>query len=232
MHNFRPVFPEEALERYPSLTMALGNDYPGSYTTDVVAASDSCSDLDAAMSPTAASSFINPPLTRPSSLTSEACFVHRPVPGTIFKISASHLWTADGIPSATIASHNNPAFLDNYPMRKDPYNFASKATYNLPNPRPAFRHDTTSKCVPKSASASEKTRQDPRVQLMPQAIFRAGDSQNPPKYAHRRETYASIVFITAKKQFKLMYTPQLSPASFPAVRRNLVRISSFLVIIA
>ncbi|KAJ7126198.1 hypothetical protein C8R44DRAFT_734086 [Mycena epipterygia] len=135
--------------------MALGNDYPGSYTTDVVAASDSCSDLDTAMSFNAASSFINPPLTRPSPLSSEACFVHRPVSGTILKISASHLWTADGIPSATIASRNNPASLDNYPTRKDPYNFASKTTYSLPNPPPAFRHDTTSKPRKKRAKIHE-----------------------------------------------------------------------------
>lgn len=160
MHNFRPVFPEEVVERYPSLTMALGHNYP-----NVVAASDSCSNLDAPISFTAASSFINPPLTRPSSLTSEACFAQRPVPGTILKISTSHLWTADGIPSTTIASRNNPTLLDNYPMwaisitqaviklyahlqfrEKDSYNFASKATYNLPNP--PLRHDTTSKCVP------------------------------------------------------------------------------------
>lgn len=40
VHNFPPEFPETTVERYPNLTLALGDKYPGLRTTTVVDEND------------------------------------------------------------------------------------------------------------------------------------------------------------------------------------------------
>ncbi|KAJ7126203.1 hypothetical protein C8R44DRAFT_121864 [Mycena epipterygia] len=122
VRNYRPEFPEESVERYPTLTLALGNSYPGLGIASPAAdeghhAFEFLSHYDAPMSfsdmpsPASASAWLSEP---PMSLDFGLPTSHPEDWHILPRIPASQVWTTDGIPSeTTIAPRNNSTFVDN-----------------------------------------------------------------------------------------------------------------------
>jgi hypothetical protein len=76
LYTFRPEFPEETVERYPSLTLALGNNYPGLQTSIAADADANDTSLDNAKLDV-------PPSfdgTSSSIVTQSISTAHRPIP--------------------------------------------------------------------------------------------------------------------------------------------------------
>ncbi|KAJ6595579.1 hypothetical protein DFH09DRAFT_1357522, partial [Mycena vulgaris] len=156
VYTFRPKFSREMVEHYPSLTLALGNSYPGLRAPTPVDehghnASDYVSDYDAPGSFNGTSSSISAPTT-----PLEPYFVsHQPAATHMFsKTSVAQLWTTDTIPSRTTASRNNSTVLEKIFPRQA---IAPLPTSDKLNPCPIYRRRDPYNTPSNLRSSSETT---------------------------------------------------------------------------